>query len=95
MFTLKIATWQILLNTVEVKKKRNKRNSGFRKKLMILDSEFSKCLEHEVKLKTGTIFTNEKILEEYSVKIYQIDPYFCEHYKKKFKLMKMSAGTYY
>ena len=50
---------------------------------MILDSEFSKCLEHELKLKTGTIFTNEKILEEYSVKIYQIDPYFCEHYKKK------------
>ena len=95
MFTLKIATWQILLNTVEVKKRGIREIDGFRKKLMILDSEFSKCLEHEVKLKTGTIFTNEKILEEYSVKIYQIDPDFCEHYKKKFKLMKMSAGTYY
>ena len=95
MFTLKIATWQILLNTVEVKKRGIREIDGFRKKLMILDSEFSKCLEHEVKLKTGTIFTNEKILEEYSVKIYQIDPDFCEHYKKKFKLMKMSVGTYY
>ena len=78
-----------------MKKRGIREIDGFRKKLMILDSEFSKCLEHEVKLKTGTIFTNEKILEEYSVKIYQIDPDFCEHYKKKFKLMKMSVGTYY
>ena len=78
-----------------MKKRGIREIDGFRKKLMILDSEFSKCLEHEVKLKTGTIFTNEKILEEYSVKIYQIDPDFCEHYKKKSKLMKMSAGTYY
>ena len=78
-----------------MKKRGIREIDGFRKKLMILDSEFSKCLEHEVKLKTGTIFTNEKILEEYSVKIYQIDPDFCENYKKKFKLMKMSAGTYY
>ena len=65
-----------------MKKRGIREIDGFRKKLMILDSEFSKCLEHEVKLKTGTIFTNEKILEEYSVKIYQIDPDFCEHYKK-------------
>ena len=28
---------------------------------------------------------NEKILEEYSVKIYEIDPYFYEHYKEKIK----------
>ena len=26
---------------------------------------------------------NGKILEEYSLKIYEIDPYFYEHYKKK------------
>ena len=32
---------------------------------MILDSEISKCPEHEVKSKIGTIF--EKIFEEYSV----------------------------
>ena len=50
---------------------------------MISDFEISKCSEHEVKSKIGTIFVNEKILEEYSVKIYEIDPYFYEHYRKK------------
>ena len=56
---------------------------GFRKQLMIPDFEISKCPEHEVKSKIGTIFVNEKILEEYSVKIYETDPYFYEHYRKK------------
>ena len=56
---------------------------GFRKKLMILDFEISKCPEHEVKSKIGTIFVNKKILEEYSVKIYEIDPYFYKYYIKK------------
>ena len=46
---------------------------------MILDNEISVCPEHEVKSKIGTIFVNEEILEEYSVKIYEIDPYFYEH----------------
>ena len=50
---------------------------------MIPDSEISVCPEYEVKSKIGTIFTNEKILEEKSVKIYEIDPYFYEHYKEK------------
>ena len=50
---------------------------------MIPDFEISKCPEHEVKSKMGTIFVNKKILEEYSVKIYEIDPYFYEHYRKK------------
>ena len=50
---------------------------------MIPDFEISKCPEHEVKSKIGTIFVNEKILEEYSVKNYEIDPYFYEHYRKK------------
>ena len=39
-------------------------------------------IEHKVKSKIGTIFVNEKILKEYSIKIYQIDLYFSEHYKK-------------
>ena len=39
-------------------------------------------IEHVVKSKIGMIFANEDILEEYSVKIYEIDPYFSEHYKK-------------
>ena len=60
----------------------------FRKKLMIPDSEISKCPEHEVKSKIGTIFVNEKILEEYSVKICEIDPYFYEHYRKKIQVDK-------
>ena len=39
-------------------------------------------VEHVVKSKIGTIFTNEDILEQKSVKIYEIDPYFSEHNKK-------------
>ena len=50
---------------------------------MIPDYEISKIPEHEVKSKIGTIFANEKILEEKSDKIYEIDPYFYEHYKEK------------
>ena len=38
---------------------------GFRKKLIIPDSEIPKCPEFEVKLKIGNLFMNEKILEEY------------------------------
>ena len=67
---------------------------GFRKKLMIPDSEISKCPEHEIKLKIGSIFVNKKIFEEKSVKIYEIDPYFYEHYKKKYKLTTMIKNTY-
>ena len=62
---------------------------------MIPDFEITRCPEHEVKSKIGTIFVNEKIFEEYCVKIYEIDPYFYEHYKKKHKLMKMEVNTYY
>ena len=53
---------------------------------MIPESEIPECPEHEVKSKIGNIFMNEKILEEYSVKIYKIDPYFCEHYKEKIQV---------
>ena len=49
---------------------------------MIPESEISECSEHGVKSKIGNIFANKKVLEEYSVKIYEIDPYFYEHYKK-------------
>ena len=58
---------------------------GLKKKLMIPDYKISVSIEHVVKSKIRTIFVNEKILEEYSVKIYEIDPYFHEHYKKKQK----------
>ena len=61
---------------------------GFRKKLTIPDYKISKCPEHEVKAKIGNIFVNEKILEEYSVKIYDIEPYFYEHYNEKIQTDK-------
>ena len=56
---------------------------------MIPDYEISVSIEHKVKSKIGTLFANQKILEEYSVKIYEIDPYFYEHYKKRYKLTTM------
>ena len=49
---------------------------------MIPDYEICVSIEHKVKSKIGTIFVNKKIFEEYSDKIYEIDPYFYEHYKK-------------
>ena len=55
---------------------------GFRKKLFIPDHEISVAIEHVVKPKIGRIFVNEDILEEYSVKICEIYPYFSEYYKK-------------
>ena len=64
------------------KKRGTRAIDGFRKKLMIADYETSVSIEHVAKSKIGTIFSNEKILEEYSVRIYEIDPYFYEHHKK-------------
>ena len=58
---------------------------GFRKKLIIPDSEIPKCPEFKIKSKIGKLFINEKVLEEYSVSIYEIDPYFYEHHKGKNK----------
>ena len=54
---------------------------GFRKKIMIPDSEILKCPEFKVKSKIGKIFKKYNTLEEYSVQIYEIDPYFYEHYE--------------
>ena len=62
---------------------------------MIPDYEISVSIEYVVKSKIKTIFVNEKILEEYFVKIYEIDPSFYEHYKKKYKLTTMIKNTYY
>ena len=49
---------------------------------MIPDSEILKCPEFEVKSKIGKSFKKHNPLEEYSVKIYETDPYFSEHYEK-------------
>ena len=55
---------------------------GSRNKLFIPYYEISVAIEDVVKLKIGPIFVNEDILEEKSVRIYEIDLYFSEHYKK-------------
>ena len=46
---------------------------------MIPDCKIAEFPEYEVKSKIENIFVNRKILEEYSVKIYKIDPYFYEY----------------
>ena len=72
-----------IINHCRGEKKRGiKATDGFRKKLFIPDHEISVSIEHKEKSKIGTIFVNKKILKEYSVKIYKIDLYFSEHYKK-------------
>ena len=69
---------------------------GFRKKLMISDSEIPKCPEFEVKSRIGKIFKKHNPIEEYAVKIYEIDPSFYEHYEKNiYKLIKMGVNIFY
>ena len=88
-FLLKMMLWLLLLNVAGVKKRRSERKIyGFRKKLMIPESEIPECPEHEVKWKIGNIFVNEKILEKYSVQIYKTDSYFFENYKEKIQVHK-------
>ena len=61
---------------------------GLRKTLMIPDFGIPKCPEFEVKSKIGKIFKKHNPIEEYSVKIYEIDPYFYEHCKEKIQVDK-------
>ena len=68
---------------------------GFRNKLMIPDSKIPKCPEFEVKSKIGKIFKNHNPHEEYSVKIYIIDPYVYKHFEKKNKLITIGGNIYY
>ena len=69
-------------------KRGERKIDGFRKILMIPESEISKCPEYNVKSKIGNLFVNKKILEEHSLKIYEIDPYFYEHYKENIQANK-------
>ena len=62
---------------------------------MISDSEIPKCPEFVAKSKIGKIFKTHNPLEEYYVKIYEIDSYFYKHYEKKYKLIKMSVNIFY
>ena len=61
---------------------------------MISDHEIFVSIEHAVKSKIGKIFVSEDILEEKSVTIDEIDSYFSERYKKKYKLMMMIKSKY-
>ena len=61
---------------------------------MIPDYKISVSIEHKVKSKIGTIFVNKDILEEKSVKIYEIDPYFSDYYENKYELIKMVNNIY-
>ena len=61
-----------------MKKKRCKVRREFRRKLFIPEHEIYESIEHKVKSKIEKIFVNKEILEEYSVKVYEIDPYFSE-----------------
>ena len=84
----KMLLWLLLLNAVEAKKRGVRVTDGLRKKLTIPDSEILECPEFEVKSKIGKWFMNEKVLVEYSVRIYEIDIFFYEHHKVKIKVDK-------
>ena len=85
-----------IINHCKGEKKRDvKKIDGFRKKLMVPDYKISVSIEHKVKSKIGIIFGNEDILEEHSLKIYEIDLYFSENCKKKNKLIIMVNNIYY
>ena len=47
-----------------------------------------KCPEFEVKSKIRKIFEKHNLIEEYSVKVYEIDLYFHKHYEKKTQVDK-------
>ena len=49
---------------------------------MIPDFEIPQCPEFEVKSKIGTVFKNHNPIEEYSVRIYEIDQFFYKREKK-------------
>ena len=49
---------------------------------MTPDSEIPRFPVFEVKSKIGIVFKKHNLLEEYSVKIDEIDPYFYKHYEK-------------
>ena len=65
MSTSKMISRPLLLSVAGVKKRDERKIDGFRKKLMIPESDIPECPEYEVKSKIGNIFVNKKILEEY------------------------------
>ena len=70
-----------VMTTIIKRCRRIRATDGFRNTLMILDSEIPKCPQFEVK--SEILFKKHNPIEEYSVKIYEINPYLYEHYEKK------------
>ena len=58
------------------------------------DHQIFESIKHKVKSKIGIIFVNKDILEEKSVKIYEIDPCFSDYYENKYELIKMVNNIY-
>ena len=76
-------------------KKRWKKNRLIQKKIKdsrILDFRMSRT---QSQIKNRKHFANEKTLEEYNVRIYEIDLYFYEHYVEPLKVNKMDVTTYH
>ena len=69
----------MLLCIAEVKK-RERKIGGFRKKIKIPEPDILQCAEYN-QIKNKKNICKQKILEEYCVKIYEID-YFYEHYEE-------------
>ena len=72
----------MLLYIAEVEKKREKIDE-FRRKLGFIEFDIMVLSEYSIKSKIGKMIANEKVLEEFYVRIYEIDPYFHKNYKEK------------
>ena len=94
VFVKNVIMTNIIKNCKGEKKRGVKSAEGFRRKLLIAEHEIYESIEQRLNSKIGKIFVNEEILEKYSVKIYEIDPYFSEHYEKKYKLIIMVKNIY-
>ena len=74
----------IIIKRCRGEKKRGIRAiDGFRKKLMIPDSEIPACPEFEVKSKLGKLFMNEKTCKNILLKFMKLIPFFMSITKKK------------
>ena len=72
-----------IIKNCKGEKKRGIRSAeSFRRKLLMAEHEIYESIEHILKLKIGKIFVDKEVSEEYSVKIYEIDPYFSNNYEK-------------
>ena len=75
----------MLLYVAEVEKK-GKKIDGFTIKLEVTEFDILSLSEYSIRSKIRKIFINEKVLKEFYVKIYEIDPYFYKHNKKKIRV---------